>query len=109
MIDWNPLNILDMFKGVKDLASELIVDKDKAAQFSHELDMIAEQVYMAELSAKTVPWVDAVHKMGRQILSLLNIVIPAVLLYHNPEINPLSLAALAGPSGAYIWMKGKGQ
>jgi len=103
------LSVLGIVKDAKDLASELIEDKDKSNALSAKLDEIGQQVYMTELQTKTVPWVDALHKMGRQILSVLNLTVPATLLYFQPDIDPLALAAIVGPSGVYNYVKGKGR
>ena len=103
------LSFLGIIEKAQDLASEYIEDKDKANELRAHLAEIKEQVYVTELNTKTVPWVDALHKMGRQILSVLNLVVPSVLLYVQPEIDPLSLAAIVGPSGVYNYVKGRGK
>lgn len=98
-----------LFDDVADIAKEAIEDKDLRNQLNAKLNELREQVYMAELNTKTVPWVDAVHKMGRQIISILNVVVPAVVIYFNPDVNPLVFVAMAGPSAIYNHVKGKGK
>lgn len=92
-----------------DLIGKAVPDKDLRVQLDAELRQLKEQVYLAELSTKTIPWIDGVHKLGRQILSLLNLVVPAVLLWHNPDINPAALAVIASPSAIYNYIKGGGK
>lgn len=57
---------------------------------------------------KTIPWVDALHKMGRQIINVLTLVIVFVLLMSNKEITPTVAAVLSGGNIAYQLIKGKG-
>lgn len=103
-LDWlNPIN------KALDIAGEYVEDKDKANELRAHLEEIKQQVYITELQTKTVPWVDAMHKMGRQILSLLSLAVPAVLLWHNPDTNPAALAAIVAPGGIYNYIKGRGQ
>lgn len=102
----------DLFKtldNVSDIIKEVVTDKDKANELQSNLEVAKLKVYMAELETKTVPWVDAVHKMMRPTISLLSIVIPSILLYMQPDINPLAIAALVGPGGVYNYIKGKGK
>ena len=103
------MDIFGIIGKAGDIASEAIEDKDKLNELNAKLAEIKEQVYMTELNTKTIPWVDAIHKMGRQILSLLNLIVPAGLLYVQPDIDPLALAAIVGPSGIYNYIKGKGK
>lgn len=104
LLDWlNPIN------KAADIVSEVVEDKDKRNELQAELEKLRQQVYITELNTRTIPWVDALHKMGRQILALLNIAVPAVLLWFNPDINPAALAAMAGPSGIYAYVKGRGR
>ena len=103
-LDWlNPIN-----KGL-DIAAEFVEDKDKANELRASLEQLKQQVYLAELNTKTIPWVDAAHKMGRQVLSLLSVMIPAVLLWRHPDINPAALAAIVAPGGVYNYIKGRGK
>ena len=104
LLDWiNPIG------KVIDLVDKAVPDKDLRAQMKHELAVLRENVYMAELNTKTIPWVDAVHKLGRQLLSWASLVIPAIILYIHPETDPLSLAAMTAPGGIYNYVKGKGR
>ena len=102
-------NWLNPINKALDIAGEFVEDKDKRNELNAHLQQLKEQVYLAELNTQTIPWVDALHKMGRQILSLLNLIIPAVLLYFQPDINPAAIVAICGPSGIYNYAKGKGR
>ena len=102
-LDWlNPIN------KAEDIISEAVEDKDKRNELNAHLAELREKVYLAELQTKTIPWVDAVHKMGRQLLSWASLIIPAVLLYKHPDINPLALGSIVAPGGIYNFVKGKG-
>ena len=108
-MSWNPLQWLGIIDKGVDIIDKAVVDKDKQIELQEIFRQLKEQTYQLELNTKTVPWVDALHKMGRQILSLLSLVVPAVLLYTNPDINPAALAAALTPGGIYNFVKGKGQ
>lgn len=57
------LGIGDAFEGFFDLASELITDKDKLAEFNLEGMKIQSSIQLALIKQKTVPWVDATVKL----------------------------------------------
>ena len=104
MFDW-----LNPFNKIADIVDKAVIDQDQKIALTNALEQLKEQVYMRELDTKTVPWVDALHKMGRQIISLVNIVAGIVIMYINPEVDPLSLAAVLGAGGIYNAVKGKGK
>ncbi len=104
MFDW-----LKPISQAIDVVDQLVEDKDQANQLKNDLEKLREQVYMQELKTQTIPWVDALHKMGRQIVSILNLIIPAGLLYLQPDIDPLAVAAIVGSGSIYNFVKGKGQ
>jgi hypothetical protein len=52
--------------------------------------------------------VDALHKMGRQILTVLNIVAVVVLMLYGKSITPQVALVLGGSNIAYQLIKGKG-
>ena len=92
-----------------ELIREVVPDKDKQAEIAARLEEVRQNVYMAELNTKTIPWVDAVHKMGRQLIGFVSLGVGAYLMHKHPDINPASLAALLAPGGIYNYVKGKGQ
>ncbi|NIB44755.1 hypothetical protein HBA55_34565 [Pseudomaricurvus alkylphenolicus] len=102
--DW-----INPFNRVADIVSEVVEDKDARNKLNHELESLKHQVYIVELNTKTVPWIDAVHKMGRQLISVTSLITGVVLVYVNPEIDPLTLGAILGPGGIYNAVKGKGK
>jgi len=72
-------------------------------------EMRVEMVpYLKELDTKTVPWVDALHKMSRTMLSFFCIAATVILLLTNHEITPSVALILGGPATAYTLIKGKG-
>lgn len=100
---------INPFNKVVGLVSEFVEDPDKKNELDNALQQLKENVYLAELQTKTIPWIDGLHKMGRQLLSWGSLLVPAILLYHNPDIDPMQLAAMTGPAGLYNYMKGKGK
>ncbi|AJQ92251.1 hypothetical protein [Gynuella sunshinyii] len=81
---------------------DLVTDKDLA-------NRLRAEVYMTELQAQTVPWVDAVHKMGRQFLAYAQIGFYAWAVAHGVEINAELVAGVSGVAGIYAIAKGRGQ
>ena len=79
---------------------------------NRELDIaeLKEQqsVYIEELRTKTIPWVDAIHKLGRQLLNLFNLIAVVVLMLNGKSITPEVALLLGGPNVAYQIIKGKG-
>ena len=103
------LNWLKSFNKITNIVDKAVIDQDQKIALTNALEQLKEQVYMKELDTKTVPWVDALHKMGRQIISMVNIIAGIVIMYINPEVDPLSLAAVLGAGGVYNAVKGKGK
>lgn len=99
----------DLIKGTGDIVREVVVDKDKQNEIIGNLEKIGHQVYLAELATKTVPWVDALHKMGRQILNIANLVVVVVLVMYGVQITQEIALLLGGPNLAYQLIKGRGQ
>ena len=104
---WN--TITKAFNNVIDLVREIVPDKDKQNQIIEKLEVTRQQVYMVELNTKTVPWVDALHKMGRQILLYLTLGVVFYCIYKGVEINQNLLLILGGPQAVYHFIKGKGK
>lgn len=120
------MNIFDWFKPldkVLDTVDKAVEDKDAANMIRRDLQMatmelraLAEQTYIAELNSKTIPWVDALHKMGRQIISVLHLGLStAILIYMVKQGHTLTLEtfatvmAMGAPGAAYNYVKGKGK
>lgn len=102
MLDW-----INPFNKVADLVSEVVVDKDARIKINAELETLKQQVYLAELGVETVPWVDALHKMSRTIISLVSMVLGAYMAANDVPIE--QIAAAVAPGGIYNWVKGKGR
>jgi hypothetical protein len=83
------------------LASEYITDPDKLNEYVTDL--------LKGNNAVTIPWVDALHKMGRQLMIffLLYIYYESVKLGQPLDMSEFLMIA-AGP-GAYILQKGRGK
>ena len=108
-MSWNPLDwIKPITKGL-DIIDQAVPDKDKANELREVFRQLQEQSYQIELQTRTVPWIDGLHKMGRQIISVLSIVGGYIFLAYNPDVDPLKLAALSAPGGVYAYVKGRGK
>lgn len=107
------VNWINPFNKVTDLISEAVTDKDKKNELNHALEVLKQQVYMQELQTKTVPWVDALHKLGRQIIALATVGGGVALLWFRPDMPIEKIGIVMGlsaaPGGLYTLMKGKGK
>jgi hypothetical protein len=103
----------NIFSDAKDLASEYIEDPDKRNELVAKIDAAQHATYQMELQTKTIPWVDALHKMSRPIISVITVITAGVVVTVNPEIDIVELIAVIGggslPATAYTVLKGKGQ
>lgn len=102
-LDW-----INPFSEVIDVVDQYVEDKDKSAELKHKLQMGSQKVYLTELNTKTVPWVDALHKMGRQISTYLSYALCAYMI-HQGIRDPLALGACFAPGGIYNYAKGRGK
>jgi hypothetical protein len=118
-MSWNPLSLFKTIDKIVDLGSEVIEDKDKRNELSAMIEKVKEeaslakeeleaQIHIAGLNTKTVPWVDALHKMQRFILSVLSMGI-TVYMIHKGVTDPIALASGLVPAGGYNIIKGKGR
>ena len=101
------LDYINPFNKVADLISEVVEDKDKANEIRRELTLAAEATYNKELDTKTIPWVDALHKMGRQITNYLCIGLAFYMVTENVDAN--AIMATMAPAGLYAAFKNKGK
>ena len=108
------LEWINPFSKVIDIADKAITDKDLLNQFHHEVDManadirkMLEETYRKELDTKTLPWVDALHKMGRQILSYGGYGLAFYMVYKG--FDPMAVIAAIAPGGIYNAVKKEGK
>ena len=99
----------NLFSDAKDLASEYIEDPDKRNELNAMLNKMQEQTYQLELQTKTIPWVDALHKMSRPIISVITVVTAGIVIGINPDIDMMKLLAGGGPAAIYTLIKGTGK
>ena len=103
---------LGLFDNAIDLASEAIEDKDKLNALKAKLSEIKEHTYQLELQTQTIPWVDALHKMSRPIISVVTVVTAGIVISLNPELDIMKLLTAIGggalPAGIYTMIKGRG-
>ena len=101
-------SIFGLFSDAKDLASEAIEDPDLRNKLNAKIDEVQQAVYVAELQTKTIPWVDALHKLSRPIISLTTVIVAGVVVTLNPDIDIVKLLSGGGVGMAYTLIKGKG-
>lgn len=98
---------------VLDIALEKTEDVDKRNALIERFLEMKEVTRRVEIQRVTVPWVDAVHKMGRQLFwfSFLVGVLALIATGHSQDlINQVQLLlSIAGGGGAYTVLKGRGQ
>ena len=104
----NFIDYINPFNKVADLISEVVEDKDKASDIKKQLMLAAEATYNNELQTKTVPWVDALHKMSRTIGTWSGYLLCAYMI-HSGIRDPIALGAAMAPGGIYNYVKGKGR
>lgn len=85
-----------------DLIDQMVTDKDKANEWKAKM-------YLAELQTPTIPIVDAIHKMGRQVLAVSQVMFYGYALHKGWAITPELVAGVSGATGIYTIMKGKGK
>jgi len=102
-----------LFSDTTDIIKEVVVDKDKQNAILENLEAIKlamdKEIYIKELEVKTIPWVDALHKMGRQILNLLVVIATVVLMLCSKTITPEVALLLGGGNVAYQLIKKAGK
>ena len=103
------LNPAEIVKDAFSLIDQAVVDKDAKLKLTFAVMELQQQMRLAELATTTVPWVDAVHKLGRQIISVVSIAAVVVLKLNGYEISMEELLALSGAGVAYNIVKGKGK
>lgn len=116
-MNFNPLEwlgtITGIFKDTGDIVKQAVTDKDMQNQILGNLKTIemtiSKDVYLAALSTKTVPWVDALHKMSRPLLNAITIIAVVALSLCGKTITPELALILGGPNLAYQLIKGKGK
>lgn len=92
-----------------DIIDQVVEDKDKKNEILAALGQAKEATYALELRTKTVPWIDGLHKMGRQILNLLTLIAVVVLIALGHEITQWDVLLLGGSNTAYQIIKGRGR
>ncbi len=99
------MNWLGLFDKTVDLASEAIEDPDKLNEIRGNLETLRQERYTLELQTKTVPWVDALHKMGRQITGYVGYGLAFYMVHQG--YDPMAAMAAVAPGGIYAAFKNK--
>lgn len=84
-----------------DIIDQMVDDGDLAIKLKYEL-------YQSELATKTHPIIDGIHKLGRQMLALVQVGFYAWAVKAGVEITPELVAGVSGATGIYAAIKGKG-
>ena len=102
-----------LFADTRDIVKEVVTDKDQQNKILENLEVIKlamdKELHLRELSTKTIPWVDALHKMGRQILNLLVVIATVILMLFGKEITAQVALLLGGGNVAYQLIKKVGK
>ena len=98
-----------LIDGTRDIISQAVTDKDKRNEILGNLDQLKQEIYLAELGTKTIPWVDGLHKMGRQIINLVTIAAIVTMRLLDVEITQEMVVLMGGGNLAYQIIKGKGK
>ena len=102
------IDFISSFNKVVDIVDKTVLDKDMANNLKGELLKLGEQVHLKALGTKTIPWVEALHKMTRPIGTWISYGLCAYMI-HSGINDPVALAACFAPGGVYNWQKGKGR
>lgn len=110
----NPLEWIGSVFGLldksADIVKEAVTDKDKQNELIAHLEEVrTTALYAIELQTKTIPWIDGLHKMGRQILNLASIIAVLVLVWWGHELTQWDVLILGGGNVAYQLIKSKGK
>lgn len=96
-------------KSAIDLAGQYIEDKDERNKMITRLVEMQAQEEIARLNAKTIPWVDAVHKMMRPFLWLAVIGVWGYCKANAIAVDLDELTLMAAGPGVYTILKGRGR
>ena len=108
-LDWIK-NVFGLLDKTADIVKEAVTDVDKANEIIGNIEQIkVGSSYLAELATKTIPWIDGLHKMGRQIINVITIIVVVVLVAIDHEITQYDVMLLGGGNFAYQIIKGKGK
>lgn len=101
------IDFINPFNKVVDVVDQYVEDKDASNKIKQSLAKAAEETYRKELETRTVPWVDALHKMGRQITSYLGYGLAFYMVKEG--FDPMAVMAAVAPGGLYAAFKNKGK
>ena len=91
-----------------DIGAKVVVNKDKLLKLAAESDQAELNAYIAGLQVSTYTWIDALHKMGRQIQQYLILGFVFYASKNSYVVDPNAWLVLGGLSGIYSVMKGRG-
>jgi len=97
------------FNNAISLVKKLVPDKDKQNEIIGALEAGKMEAYVAELQTYTIPWVDALHKMGRLLTNWALVGIIILFQMKGWEIDQNVVFLLGGGNIVYQLIKGKGK
>ena len=92
-------------KGI-DIATKRTVDADALIKLAQDGQDAQLKAYIAELAVTTIPWVDALHKMGRQIQIYVLLALGWYSTSTGKPLDPIAWGVLGGAVGVYHLIKG---
>lgn len=103
----------DTASKIVEVALEKTEDVDKRNALVMQFLQMREETRRAEVARVTVPWVDALHKMGRQIfwLAMGAGIVVLIAMGKGAELQQHAelLLAVLGGGGLYTAIKGRGR
>ncbi len=101
--------LANAINGAIGIVKKIVPDKDKQNEIIGAIENVKQVAYMAELNTKTVPWVDALHKMGRLITNWSLIITVVVFELMGWELSQNIVFLMGGGNIVYQLIKGKGR
>lgn len=105
------MNVWSIVKGIftsNTVDKTIDVIKEKVTDVDKQNEMIRD-VAVANATNKTIPLLDGIHKLGRQILIGLVVCFHIYTILKNIEISLEELGLMYGAVTAYTLLKGKGR
>jgi len=107
-LDWIG-NLFGTVDKAVEIGKEATVDADRLLQLAKEGRDAELNAYVAELATKTVPWVDALHKMGRLLTQWGLMAMGTYSMATGKALSEVAWLTIGGPVVVYSIMKGRGR
>ena len=100
MFNW----VKNIFKPINkglDIASEAVLDKDKFMELSRGKDLKEIAAFIEVAKIPTIPWIDGLYKMGRQIQGYLIIGLGFYCAVTGNDLSPNGWLVIGGVCSVY--------